>query len=235
MSNPIKKRYLNVNKNHSLETVLKITPILLAVFYLQGIFYYIGMLNSYGVSESLYSLQFHQSFYWTVAFYLSEIGIYLLLIELTFLLAIPYLPSIINYLSYGVHHSFKIPVRIFTSSVSIWLFSLFVIFNTPYTQGQQDALKQLAVQKCMMTDEEGYKFKGSDQLIVKSNTELKTTKYENVWILHMSDKFYTLFDGKDVVNIPVTQIVSDKTQVNIFNNKKSEKRVECERQVKENQ
>lgn len=232
--------------------LIKASPWLLAIFYLQGMFYYIGKVTPFHIPTKLYPLSFNEALNWAAVFYLTPTGLWLVTNILITALILPFLRPFLIVLEnkvieiiagLNISQKTKWYASKFDQSKSdvslwfslIWSFFLVIIFMVPYQSGVNTSEHELKVSQCMLTKEGKVKFKGNTNLIIQPSSPLAKQDFSNVWIIHQSDKFYSVYDGESFINIPTSQIVADIKTLDIFSDEKSEQEQACERKVKENE
>lgn len=232
--------------------LIKASPWLLAIFYLQGMFYYIGQATPFHIPAKLYPLSFNEALNWTAIFYITPTGIYLVSLPILFAMVYPFIKPIFVELSQKFADKLKrrgISERAkwYITSIEddkvdasllfamMWGFFIFAVFLVPYLSGVNTSEHELKVSQCKLTKEGKAKFKGDTNLIIQPSSPLAKQDFSNVWIIHRSDKFYSVYDGENFINIPTSQIVADIKTLDIFSDKKSEQEQACERKVKESE
>lgn len=236
------------------EKLVYFSPLLVGLFYLQGVFYQIGVLAPYNVSTNIYSIEFHEAFIWAALFYIvSDVTWYVFGISGA-LFIYPFLkawiiPKLDIWDAWGQKH-FK---GVFTKEslqglkafferfnekylhastlvLASWLVALTTIFYVPYNFGKKHGHYNLSKAKCMMTNEKGdFLFSGNDLVHFKPEADVKEDKLENVYIVSRNNHYMSIYDGKLLRNFRTDLILQDSIELDLFaEQQKSAKEIRCE-------
>ncbi|MEP2650664.1 MAG: hypothetical protein ABJH06_01600 [Paraglaciecola sp.] len=237
----------------AIETLAKSSALLVAIFFLQGNFYYIGLLAPLNLSTSIYSLEFYQAFIWASLFYLSKAGLWFFIGLIALALLTPFIQAALVMSDKYLDRLFSKKKRNVPNWVSeyfalikdnfaqtsyviwvIWAAFVFLIFYFPYKSGELYSQQLIGSSKCQMTSSKGeYAFNGKHSIQFKSNIRSASSKLEGVSIIGRNQNYISVFDGKKITNYRADSIESDSIEADIYNPKsKSEKRLACEAKVK---
>lgn len=233
------------------EKTIIAAPLLLALFYLQGIFYYSGMLEPFGVSRNLYAINFHEAFIWTFYFYTSKIVLFITVLIFSLLMLYPILKPVLDRLAAFIQDRLTHLLRkIITSKKvksyiteldeskgnratfypSMWVLFIFISFLGPYQCGIQSSKYALAKTKCMLTNEKGdFKFTGNKTIYFKPEAKIKSNSLKNVSIVHRNNHYISVYDGKVLNHYPTSLVIRDSIEINLYESQiKSVKELACE-------